>query len=93
MSLSSAISHSCWDGRSTYDAEMVGQLELDTRRVHLMVGSGRESHQLLLKNFLAVFFHYVYSSCNHKTLIYRKLTLVVFTAQGRSVYNCSTDER
>jgi len=25
-SLSSGISHSCWDGRSTYDAEMLGQL-------------------------------------------------------------------
>jgi len=26
MSLSSGISHSCWDGRSTYDEEMLGQL-------------------------------------------------------------------
>jgi len=59
MSLFSGVtvSHSCWSGRSTYDAEMLGQL----RAGHASgpsagrVGSGRESHHLLLKIFLQYF--------------------------------------
>jgi len=52
---SPVVSVSCWDGRTTYDAEMLGQLRAGHASGPSAGRSGRESHRLLLKIFLQYF--------------------------------------